>query len=109
MKLVDVTSDSYAEYNEDSIEKDPKFNVSDRVTISKYKNIFAEGYTQHWSEEVFIIINIENTVLWKYAINDLNGEPIVGSFYEKDVDLSNHATKYDLKNVTRVDTSSFAL
>ena len=43
MKPIDVTPDSYADYNEDSHEKDPKFNVGDRVRISKYKNIFAKG------------------------------------------------------------------
>ena len=36
-------------------DKDPKFNVGDRVRISKYKNIFAKGYTPNWSEEVFVI------------------------------------------------------
>ena len=46
MKPIDVTSDSYAEYNEDSNEKDPKFKVCDSVRISKYKNNFAKGYTQ---------------------------------------------------------------
>ena len=61
MKPIDVTSDSYAEYNEDSNEKDPKFKVGDRVRISKYKNIFAKGYTQNWSE-VFIISKIRNAV-----------------------------------------------
>ena len=35
--------------------KDPKFKVCDRVRISKYKNIFGKGYTQNWSEEVFVI------------------------------------------------------
>ena len=83
MKPIDVTSDSYAEYNEDSHEKDPKFKVGDRVRISKYKNIFAKGYSQNWSEEVFIISKIKNTVSWTYVISDLNGEPIAGSFYEK--------------------------
>ena len=53
MKLIDVTSDPYAEYNEDSNETKPKFKVGDLVRISKYKNIFAKGYTQNWSEEVF--------------------------------------------------------
>ena len=47
MKSSDVTSDSYAEYNEDFNEKDPKFKVGDHVRISKYKNIFAKGYTQN--------------------------------------------------------------
>ena len=58
MKPIDVTSNSYAEYSEDSNEKDPKFEVGDYVRISKYKSIFAKGYTQNWSEEVFIITKI---------------------------------------------------
>ena len=47
MKPIDVTSDSYAEYNEDFNEKEPKFQLGDHVRISKYKNIFAKGYTQN--------------------------------------------------------------
>ena len=35
MKPIDVQSDSYAEYNVDSNEKDPKFQVGDHVKISK--------------------------------------------------------------------------
>ena len=85
MKPIDVTSDSYAAYNEDSIVTKPKFKVGDRVRISKYKNIFAKGYTQNWSEEVFIVSKIKNTVRWTYVITDLNGEPITGSFYEKEL------------------------
>ena len=84
MKPIEVISDSYGEYNEDSNKNDPKFNVGDSVRISKCKNIFAEGYTQNWSEEVFIISKINNTVPWTYVISDLNGEPIAGSFYEKE-------------------------
>ena len=61
MKPTDVTSDFYAEYNEDSNEKDPKFRVCDRLRISKYKNIFAKGYTPNQSE-VFIISKIKNTI-----------------------------------------------
>ena len=46
-------------------------------------NIFAKGYTLNWSQEVFIINKIKNTAPWTYAIIDLNGEEITGSFYEK--------------------------
>ena len=63
-KPTDVTSDSYAEYNEDSNKKDLKFKVGDHVRISKYKNIFAKGYTPNWLEEVFLVSKIKNTVLW---------------------------------------------
>ena len=85
MKPIDVTPDSYAEYNEDSNKKDPKFKVGDHVRISKYKNIFAKGYTPNWSEEVFVVSKIKNAVPWTFAINDLNGEPITESFYEKEL------------------------
>ena len=85
MKPIDVTSDSYAEYNEDFNKKDPKFKVGDHVRISKYKNIFAKGYTPNWSEEVFVVSKIKNTVSWTYVVSDLNGEQITGSFYEKEL------------------------
>ena len=64
-KPIDVTSDSSAEYNEDSNEKVPKFKVGDHVRSSKYKNIFAKGYTPNWSKEVLAVSKIKNTVPWK--------------------------------------------
>ena len=85
MKPVDVKRDSFAEYNEESNKKDPKFNVGDHVRISKYKNMFAKGYKSNWSEEIFIIKRIKNTVPSTYVISDLNGEEIAGSFYEKEL------------------------
>ena len=88
MKPIDVTSDSYAEYNEDFNKKDPKFKVGDNVRISKYKNIFAKGYTPNWSEEVFVVSKIKNTVPWTYVISDLNGETITVSCYEKELQKS---------------------
>ena len=63
MKSIDVADDSYAEYNEDFNKKDPKFKVGDHVKISNYKNIFAKGYAPNWSEEVFLVGKIKNTVL----------------------------------------------
>ena len=80
-KPIEGTDDSYAEYNENVNKKDYKFKVGDNVRISKCKNIFAKEYTPNWSEEVFVISKIKNTVPWTYVINDLNGEKITGSFY----------------------------
>ena len=62
MKSIDVTSDSFAGYNEDSDKKNPKFKLGDHVRISKYKSIFAKGRAPNWSEEVFIINKFKNTV-----------------------------------------------
>ena len=55
------------------------------MRISKYKNIFANGYMPNWSEEIFDIKNIKNTVPWTYIINDLHGEEIIGTFYENEL------------------------
>ena len=74
MKPIHVTDDSYAEYNKDFNKNHPKFKVGDHVRISKYKNIFAKGYTPNWSEEVFVISKIKNVVLGTYVISDLKGE-----------------------------------
>ena len=89
MKPKDVEDDKFTEYVEKPNEKDPKFTVGDRVRISKYKNVFAKGYTPNWSEEVFIVDKVKNTVPWTYEINDLNGEKIIGSFYEKELQKTN--------------------
>ena len=59
MKPIDVTSNSYAEYNKDFNKKDPKFKVGDYVRISKYKNIFDKEYTPNWSEEIFVVRKIQ--------------------------------------------------
>ena len=85
MKPIDVTGNSYAEYNEDFNKEDPKLKVDDHIRISKYKNIFAKRYAPNWSEEVFDVSKIKNTVQWTYVANDLSGEEITGSFDEKEL------------------------
>ena len=89
MKPINVTDDSFAEYNKEFNKKGPKFKVKDHVTISKYENIFAKGYVSNWSEEVFIVNKIKNTVPWTYTISDLNVEQIIGSFFEKELQKTN--------------------
>ena len=89
IKLKDVGDDNFTKYVEESNEKDPKFKLGDRVRISKYKNVFAKGYVPNWSEEVFVVNKIKNTLPWTYEINDLNREKIVGSSYEKELQKTN--------------------
>ena len=64
MKPVDVKDNTYINTDKEVNDKDPKFKVCDYIRISKYKNIFAKGYTSNWSEEVFVIKEIKNTVPW---------------------------------------------
>ena len=69
--------------------KDHKFKIGDIVRISKYKNFFAKGYVPNWSEEVFVIKKVKNTVLWIYVISNLKGEDIAGTFCEKELQKTN--------------------
>ena len=89
MKPIDVKSDSFAEYNGESNEKDPKFIVGHHVGISKYKNIFAKRYTPNWSEEIFAIKQKKKNCTLAYVISELHGEKILGSFYEKKLQKTN--------------------
>ena len=90
MKPVDVKDNTYIDSMElHSAElhfnKDPKFKVGDNVRISKYKSIFSKGYTPNWSDKLFVIKKVKNTATWTYVINDLNGDEITGTFYEKEL------------------------
>ena len=85
MKLIDVKNNTYISFVKEINDKDPRFKVGDHVKILKYKNIFAKGYTPNWSQEVFVIKKVKTTAPWTYVVNDLNGEEIVGTFYEKEL------------------------
>ena len=85
MKPVDVKSNTYIDFKKEVNNADPKFKIGDYVRISKYKNIFAKGYMPNWSEEIFVISKIRNTVSQTYVINDHNGEQIIGTFYQKEL------------------------
>ena len=89
MKPVDVKDNKFVDFNKEVNDKDPKFKVGDHVRISKYKNYFAKGCMPNWSEEVFVVSKIKNAVPWTYVINDLNGEEIIGTFYEKELQKTN--------------------
>ena len=83
MKPIDVKDNAYINFGKEVDDKGPKLKVGDHVRTSKYKNDFAKGYAPNWSEEVFVIKKIKNTVPWTYAISDLNREGIIGIFYGK--------------------------
>ena len=66
----------------------PKFKIGDRVRIYKYKKRFEKGYSANWTKEIFVIDKIKRTTPITYTIKDLNGEPILGSFYRQELQLT---------------------
>ena len=89
MKPVDIKLNTYIDSSKEINDKDPKYKIADHLKISKYKNIFAKDYVRNWSEEVFMIKKIKNTVPWTYVIDNLKGEEIIGTFYEKELQNAN--------------------
>ena len=100
IKLVDVKDNTYIDFKKEVDDRDPKFKVGDHVRISKYKNIFAKGYMSNWSEEFFVVSKIKNTVPGTYVINDLNGEEIIGTSNEKELQRTNQQ-EFRIKKVIR--------
>ena len=88
MKPKDVGNNNKRVYIDEHNEKRSRFKVGDRVRISKFKNIFAKGYTPNWSREIFIVNKINDTVPYTYNIKDLNDEEITGSFYDRELQKS---------------------
>ena len=85
MKPKDVKDGNKGVYIEENNKKDSRFKVGDRVRISKFKNIFAKGYTPNWSKEIFIVNKINDTVPYTYNLKDLNDVEILGSFYDREL------------------------
>ena len=85
VKPKDVKNDNNRVYIDDIIKKNARFNVGDRVRISKFKNIFAKGYIPNWRREIFIINKINDAVPYTYNLKDLNDEEIIGSFYNREL------------------------
>ena len=89
MTPVDLKSNTYIDSSKEINKKDQKFKIGDIVRILKYKSIFEKGYVPNWSEEVFVIKKVKSTVSWTYVISDIDGEKIVRTFYEKELEKNN--------------------
>ena len=89
MKPVDVKPSTYIDSSKEINYQDSKFKIGHIVRISKYKNIFEKYYVPNWSEEVFVIKKVKNTVVWRFVIGKLKGYKIVGTFYKKELQKSN--------------------
>ena len=100
MKPVDAKYNTYINFIKEINDKDPKFKVGDHVKISKYKNIFAKGYTSNWSEELFVIKKVENAFPWTYVISDPKSEELIGTSFEKEL-LATNQQEYGIEKVIK--------
>ena len=62
-----------------------QFNVGDTVRLSYGRRMFARGYAEKFSEELYKIASRVPSHPPRYKIVDLMGESIKGSFYEQEM------------------------
>ena len=71
------------EFNKENDKEGLKFKDDNYVRMSIYQNIFAKFEVPSWSQELFVIKTVKNTLLWKSVISDFKCEEFVGTFHEK--------------------------
>lgn len=105
MKPVDINKqneqDVLPTYSFLKIANIPKFSLGDVVRISKEKYVFKKGYTPNWTTELFKIVKIRTTNPTTYHLTDMSGRPILGCFYEHELQKTNQSNIYLVEKVLR--------
>jgi hypothetical protein len=89
------------------VKKSNKFNVGDKVRISKYKGTFDKGYLPNWTTELFTVSKVSNTNPVTYKIIDENKEEIEGIFYEPElVKFDKQDNDYEVEKILKTRTKN---
>lgn len=78
-----------------------KFIVGQVVRISKHKSLFEKGYTANWSMELFKIRKVQMTNPPTYLLNDMENNPILGAFYEHELQATNFKDVYLIERILK--------
>ena len=89
-------------YNNIKVFPKPKFTVGENVRISKYKHIFEKGYTPNWTTEIFKIKKIQVTNPVTYILEDYEGNPIKGGFYEYELLKTKYPNTFLVEKVLKI-------
>ena len=104
---VDVTLDNQEEvwqtlYGSPLKQSKPnQLKVNDRVRISKTKQTFEKGYLPSWSGELFTVVEVLKTTPRTFIIQDDNGERVIGSFYQEELQKVGEKSMYDIERIIR--------
>lgn len=103
MRPIDVTPTTKLNVFKQMAERSGKkaFNKGDIVRISKFKSLFDKGYNLNWTTELFRIARVHSTRPVTYILEDLEKNPIKGSFYREELQKSKHVDIYLIEKVLR--------
>jgi len=82
-------------------QRKPRFSPGDVVRISKYKTLFAKGYTPSWGTELFTIDHVRSTIPHVYYLRDEHGNIISGAFYEQELQKTKYPDTYLVEKVLK--------
>lgn len=88
-------------YNHPKIVTKQRYSIGDVVRISKYKSLFDKGYTPNWTTELFRVAKVQFTNPTTYLLNDINDRPILGSFYDLELQKAKHHDVYLVEKILR--------
>ena len=72
-------------YPDEKIDRKQPFRVGDRVRIARKKGHFEKGYEPNWSEELFKVVTVQRTNPRTYKLEDMESEPVIGTFYRQNL------------------------
>ncbi|KAK9693467.1 Integrase core domain [Popillia japonica] len=99
--IVRLSKHKTSVYNNIKIQGAQRFRVGDIVRLSKHKTIFEKGYLPNWTTELFKITKANITNPATYMLEDMQGKPILGSFYEQELQKTKHSDIYLVEKVIR--------
>lgn len=88
-------------YNHIKVRPKTKYRYGDYVRISKYKSTFSKGYTGNWSAEIFQVVKVNNTNPVTYQLQDERQQPILGAFYEQELQKVKYPDVYLVEKVLK--------
>ena len=71
-----------------------QYRIGDRVRISKAKGVFSKSYRPQWSDELFEISKVIDSIPETFQLTDENNEVIAGSFYSQEIKMGSTNTYY---------------
>lgn len=84
-----------------TLESKPKFKVGDHVRMSKYKHVFAKGYTPNWTTEIFKIRRVQQTNPLTYLLVDMKGLDVLGTIYKEELQLVRDPKLYLVEKILK--------
>lgn len=71
-----------------TVDVQAKFEIGDKVRVSRIKGLFEKGYLPNWSEALYTVHEVRATDPITYILKDMNGDIVTGGFYTEELQKS---------------------